>query len=356
MSLDEALAILQKAHAGFCWKNNQSNIHAFARILTPFARGLIGFQERIPLWFFSGNRPRCGKDYLNGVTQITYMGHAFEDVAIMDKPDETVKRITSALRAGRRFMHFANCQHHLNDVALIQAITGPTFNARSLGSNDANSDLELPNEIDFSISANISLTYQEDIEPRFRKIDLAYFEEDANKRIFPNQFLHDWVKQYRTTVLSAISSIFRHWIKTGAPRGKTVFNSFPRWAEIVGGVMQTANLGDPCLPHEGEDLIGGDQRERAMRDLFKACYEKMPEERLKKSDIYDVIKENGETYPGLEWFGNLDSHSEDKGFAKQRTGKALALFNKRILGGIRLILDTSNQKSEQWRYKFTKNL
>jgi hypothetical protein len=102
----------------------------------------------MPLWYFVGNRPRCGKDYLNGVTQIVYLGHAFEDAPITDNYEETNKRIVSALRAGRRMMHFANCQHHLNDPGFIQAITGPTINARSLGTNDAKSDLELPNEID----------------------------------------------------------------------------------------------------------------------------------------------------------------------------------------------------------------
>jgi hypothetical protein len=60
MSCPEAIAVLEKAHAGFCWKNEQSKVHAYARILTPFARGLMGFGERPPLWFFGGNRPRCG--------------------------------------------------------------------------------------------------------------------------------------------------------------------------------------------------------------------------------------------------------------------------------------------------------
>jgi hypothetical protein len=52
MSCPEAIAVLEKAHAGFCWKNEQSKVHAYARILTPFARGLMGFGERPPLWFF----------------------------------------------------------------------------------------------------------------------------------------------------------------------------------------------------------------------------------------------------------------------------------------------------------------
>ena len=356
MSLEEAIGVLEEAHVGFCWKNEQSRVHAHARLITPYARGLMGFRERPPLWFFGGNRPRCGKDYLNGVAQITYLGHPFEDVAIAENSDETIKRIVSALRSGRRMMHFANCQHHLDDVGFIQAITAPTLGARSLGSNDAKSDLELPNEIDYSISANIGLTYREDVEPRLRKIELAFFEEDPNKRTFPKPFLHDWLRENRVQVLSAIHSLFRHWMRAGAPVGKTLFNSFPRWAQVVGGVMVACGLGDPCLAHEGEDLIGGDQKEKAMKVLFAVGYEDSPEEWIKKTDVYDIITKQCENHPALEWFGSLngDAKPGDKHFAARRTGNALSAFQNRIFNGVQLQIDTSTQKSQQWRYRFTR--
>jgi len=200
------------------------------------------------------------------------------------------------------------------------------------------------------------LTYREVVAPRLRKIELAFFEEDPNKRTFPNPFLHDWLRENRVRVLSAIHSIFRYWIKAGAPAGKTLFNSFPRWAQVVGGVMSVANLGDPCLPHKGEDLIGGDQKERAMKALFSACYEESPENWIKKSEMYDVITKQSENTPALEWFGNLngDAKPSEKRFATTRTGNALSAFQNRILNGVQLQIDTSNQKSQQWRYKFTK--
>jgi hypothetical protein len=356
MPLEEAVKIIEQALAGFCWDIPQSKIHAIARMITPYARGIIGFSERTPLWYFVGNRPRCGKDYLNGITQIIYSGHAFEDAPITDNYEETTKRIVSALRAGRRMMHFANCQHHLNDPGFIQSITAPTINARSLGSNDAKSDLELPNEIDYSLSANVGLTYREDVEPRLRKIELAFFEEDANKRTFPNPFLHDWIKANRSQVLSAIHSLFQHWISKGAPSGKTLFNSFPRWAEVVGGVMVTCELGDPCLAHEGEDLIGGDLREVAMKALYGVAFETYPEEWINKGDIYDLIREQRENNDRLEWFGNLNGDSKEKSFATNRIGKALSSFQNRQLGGVKLEIDTSAAKSQQWRFKFGKVL
>jgi hypothetical protein len=213
----------------------------------------------------------------------------------------------------------------------------------------------LPNEIDYSLSANVGFTYREDVEPRLRIVDLAFDQEDANKRVFPNPFLHDWIRENRVKIISSIAALYRHWIKEGSPLGQTPFTSFPRWAEVVGGVMKAAGLGDPCLPHEGEELLGGDRKERAMRALYCACYAEFPETWMKKADIYDVIKQQLDNYPGLEWFGDLTSE-KDKRAAATRTGNALSAFKKRILNDTRLVIDTSLKNTQQWRYKFTKTL
>src|SRR5208282_1730145 len=97
------------------------------------------------------------------VSQLLYLGRAFEDAPVGESSEETRKRITTALVAGRRMMYFANCQHHLSD---------PTFRTRMLGATSAESDLELTNEMEFALSANVGITYKEDYERRMRKIVL----------------------------------------------------------------------------------------------------------------------------------------------------------------------------------------
>jgi hypothetical protein len=182
LDIEPALKILEQAHVGFEFTSPQSKTHAYARFLTPFFRGIIGYSEPVPCWFFNGNRPRCGKDYLAGITQITYEGFPFEDAAIGDKPEETCKRITAGLMAGRRFFHFANCQGYLQDKCFIQAITDMIWRDRLLGGNSAANDLQIPNEAEYSISANQGLTCRDDVPPRVRKINLAFYDEDANAR------------------------------------------------------------------------------------------------------------------------------------------------------------------------------
>ena len=91
----------------------------------------------MPLWTFTADRPRAGKDYLNGVAQTLYSyGYAFED-SPLECSEETEKRITAALAAGRRSMHIANQQgSYFDDQALIAAITGTVWCSRRLGSKE----------------------------------------------------------------------------------------------------------------------------------------------------------------------------------------------------------------------------
>ena len=53
MNLEKARnLILNDVYSGFCFKDEQSKTHVIAGLLTPYLRGIIGFSNRIPLWFF----------------------------------------------------------------------------------------------------------------------------------------------------------------------------------------------------------------------------------------------------------------------------------------------------------------
>ena len=75
MPIKEAWSLIADLFSGFCFTNEQSRIHAIARLLTPFARALLGWTTRVPLWIYIGSRPRCGKDYLSGCIMIIYEGY-----------------------------------------------------------------------------------------------------------------------------------------------------------------------------------------------------------------------------------------------------------------------------------------
>jgi DNA polymerase I-like protein with 3'-5' exonuclease and polymerase domains len=358
VSLTYAVEVLKRLHRDFCFTNEQSRTHALAALLTPFSRAIIGWTTRTPLSFYSGNRPRTGKDYLAAIRLLVYEGHAFEDLPIGKESEETAKRIMAAARNGRRFMHFSNCQTYLEDAYLTQALTNRVISGRRLGSNDASSDLSLPNEIEFSLSANVGLTYREDFEPRMRKIELAFFEEDPNERKFKDKFLHRTITENRSLILSAIAALFNHWALQGFPLGKTDFISYPEWAHTIGGIMTCAGLGDPCLPFASSYETGGDLKTAAMTALFGLCFENFADAWVSKSRIYQAIhhameQEDAEPDSALGWFGPMEG-TEEARKNQTRLGIQLRIFKDRILGGIQLLLNDRSANSSRHLYRFTR--
>ena len=138
MALEKALKILQAIHAEFCFTNDgekqsqQSRTHAMARLLTPFARGILGWTTRVPLWFYFANRPRAGKDYLAALPLLVYEGYAYEDFPLGKDSEETSKRIISAARNGRHYMHFSNCQGYLRTATLPRFSPTPSSGPAAL--------------------------------------------------------------------------------------------------------------------------------------------------------------------------------------------------------------------------------
>lgn len=328
----------------------QSVTHALARMITPYCRGLMGWDARFPLWHFAANRPRAGKDYLAGVTHLIYEGRTCEDAPLDRDSEETRKRITAAMMSGRRIMHFANCQGHIQDPQFIGAITSKTFAARNLGSTEAKADLVMPNEIEFSLSANVGLTVREDVEPRTRRIALQFYDENPNGRSFTRPDLHGWVLENRPLLLGAVAALVQHWINQGCPPGPIPFNSFPEWSRVVGGIMTSCGLPDPCQPHEHVEDLGGDRQERAMRAVFRIGFDHHPDAWIEKSRLFELL-EAATDCDELTFFaqdGDLSSRS-----AKVRIGKALRQFRGRHLEGIQLHIE-DNTKSERQRVMFAR--
>ena len=111
IEIQEALQIIRFIYYCFNFTSKQSRVNAMSTIFTPFLRGIIGVTTRAPLAFYTANRPGTGKDYCAALPGILFDGIAAEDQPIQRKDaPETAKRIICAQLAGRRRMHFANCQ------------------------------------------------------------------------------------------------------------------------------------------------------------------------------------------------------------------------------------------------------
>ncbi len=350
MTVEDAKDVLVGTVSEFCFKDAADKEMAISYLLTPACRGLYNnITNRTPLYLIKGNRPGTGKDYLAGVVGIIYEGRAIDDPPLTrDNNEEVGKKITAALIQGRKRMHFSNCKGYLNNSYLEQALTSENSKHRILGKSE---EVELPNEMDFSVSANVGLKYPADLWRRCRSINLFYAEEDINARRFKRPDLHNYINMNRGKILSAIFTLIKDWHEAGMPSGNT-FASFPEWARVVGGIMKHHGLGDPCVTLE-DDAVGGDSETTMMKEIFAYLWEKRGTDAMKVKDIREAVA-YGTDENNLPDAPNIFFDVEDKE-GKVRFGLLIKKFAGRILGDIKLELCEGEELKPSFRkkYRFT---
>ena len=349
MKLEEAKKILLKVFGEFCFKTKQDYTNAIAGLLTPFLRGLFSkFNVRPPIFFYLGNRARCGKDYCAGISGIVHEGQALEEPPInsgkQGNSDELRKKILSAMINGKKRLHFSNNKGFINNPVLESVSTAVRYSDRILGKNEV---LTFDNELDFSLSGNVGVTYTPDFANRCRFIRLFYDLEDANAREFKNPNLHAWISDNRNKILSALFSLVKNWRDEGGKDGTIPFTSFHEWANICGGIMECAGYGSPCVPDKETLVLGGDSETVEVKRLFELCYEKYPEQFIKKSQIRDIIIEDSELFSYL----NFKEKSDQTKF-----GRKITKFIGRVFSNIKLTLKDNTVRTPRQELKFTKEI
>ena len=346
MGLSEALRWLLQdlfglpEHGGFWWHDEQARIHALARFITPFCRGLMDWR-RTPLWIFDGNREGCGKDTCADITHIAYTGRSIICAPLSKEcDDEMRKRITSALLAASRFFHLANMKGHVR-YASLEAATDDSgvWEDRRLGVSET---ITLPNETEFSFSAN-NATWEPDIERRCRRIRLRFTPDDINGHRYRHTDIKGWVRRHRSELLSAVATLVNEWVRQGSPDGPSPFTSFPEWGRVVGGILHCVGLPDPCRPHEDSN-VSGDQATKAMRDFFELAFTRFGDREVLKKEFQEFVQQDEGVHELFDW---LD-------FAARRGltsfGKIVAKFDKRELGGITFRLKQTSKNFGTYRF------
>lgn len=352
MNIKDAVKLLNKIYKDFCFKSQQDYINSVAGLLTPALKGLYSeFNVRDPIFFYRGNRERVGKDYNANITGIVYEGQALEEPPISNNErggssnDEVRKKIMAALIQGRKRFHSSNNKGLINNAVLEGITTSRTHSDRILGKNEI---LTFDNEINFSLSGNIGTTLTPDLANRSIFINLFYDKEDVNARIFDTPDLHGWIKNNRELILSAIYSLIRNWVDKGCPKGSLAFASFPEWAAICGGIMESANIGNPCQKSDKDLGVASDSETEEMKILFEMCFEKMGSIWLKKSDIKNIMIESEEAiFSYIDW----NKMPDQVKFAK-KVGK----FVGRILSDIKFVCKDDGVRASRREYKFVKEI
>lgn len=235
----------------FAYGSPQDECHSFARFLTPFCRGLMGWNKG-PVWTFEADDPGTGKDTLADLTHVQQTGAEIGYAPTSDA-EEMRKAISSFLLAGGSFFHLGNVRGVFRCAPFEQASSATLiFQDRLLGQNKT---LHLRNEAEYSFSANDAV-FSPDILRRCRRIFQRWKGESVNHRVFRIRGIIGWTFRNRSLLATAVLTLIQAWWRerhgsdhrdTGSPLCE--FSSFPRWAEIVGNLCLWAGFGNPTRDH-----------------------------------------------------------------------------------------------------------
>lgn len=353
MSLEDAKKLITLIFKEFPFQEHQDYINAVAGFITPFLRGLYSnFNIRSPIFFYLANRERAGKDYCAGVTGMLYEGCALEEPPISgekndmsNREEELRKKLLSAFISGRKRLHFANCKGHINNSTFEQVSTATVYSDRILGKSEV---IKVDNELEFSLSGNIGVSYTPDFANRCRFVRLMFADEDANGREFENPQLHNWVLKNRGNILSALYSLVRNWVDKGMPKGTVAFTSFPEWADICGGIMEAAGYDSPCKSDKSTYNLGGDVESDGMKLLYEYMFDHAPNVYMTKSEIRSYLLQGNANHILPEM--DLTDRSGQTKF-----GFLIEKFVNRVMSDIKLLSDNTERTARR-KYKFTKEM
>jgi len=352
MSLEEAKNILESIFKEFCFKDEkQDRINAIAGLLTPFCRKLYKKEtSRTPIIFYKSNRPGAGKDYCAGITGLVYEGVIIDETPLCNDSgthdDEFRKKVLSTFRIGKNRIHINNNRGFLKSAELEYLATSENFSDRVLGSS---TKLEFPNTLEISMSANAEIQYTVEFSRRCIFVNLFLAVENPNERKFEKPNLHDWVLENRENILTALYTLVKNWFEMGMPGGTTPYASYPEWARVVGGIMESAGYATPCVNNDSTLELGGDKKTQDIKKFFELAYAKWGDIWVDKTTLYTALNTHDSEFSEL--FSWIEWDNEKK--AKIEFGSLLRSKVNCIISGI-LLQEEDDKNSTSRKYKWTK--
>jgi hypothetical protein len=151
------------------------------------------------------------------------------------------KRITAFLLEGSAMVVVDNAKFSIESAELCAAVTSPTFCDRLLGTNTS---VEVISRCLWVFTGN-ALHPVGDIVRRCFWIRLDPKTSAPERRAgFRHPDLMGWVLEHRADLIRSLLILGRWWFLSGSPLSTTVpaCGNFTRWAQVVGGVLESAGI------------------------------------------------------------------------------------------------------------------
>jgi len=198
-------------------------------------------------------------------------------------------------------------------------ITSPQNGGRVLGTSEA---YDCPNETHIMFTGN-GATLTRDMTRRSQIISLFMKEERAEDRRFKRTLDNHVLSTMRPRILSAVWALIRNWNEAGRPEPSLPYPSFPEWAKVIGGIVESA--GYVCPLHTPKNVIESvDEELSSIRVLVGTMG---VGRNYANTELASLCRE-------LEIYGSLVGRSEEEQTPGMKIafGRMLQSYSGRIIG------------------------
>jgi putative DNA primase/helicase len=234
-----ALALLVDLLAEFPFVDDASRSVALSMVMTPVLRGALF--PAVPLHAATGPAPGTGKSYLADLASVIATGERCAVIAVACKPEETEKRLISAVLAGYPIIALDNCNAELAGDFLCQASERPVLQLRPLGSSAI---VRVSNTVTAFANGN-NLVVVADLVRRTLICRLDANMENPEERIFKADPVSA-VLADRGRYVAAILTIARAYIVAEKPDLLPPLPSYQGWSDFVRGPLVWLGCSDPA--------------------------------------------------------------------------------------------------------------
>jgi hypothetical protein len=238
-ALERIPPFTRRALKEFCWATEADLVNALGFLLT----GLLvnRFVETPhPVGLLDGNQKGVGKTLFVDVLGILLDGVEPRRIRLCSD-DELEKKLGANLRdSPSSILFFDNVRQKIDSTVLEQNALSPILSIRQLGHS---ANITRPNSFLWVVTSNRTEA-TEDFVSRVLPIRLRY-EGDPKERDFdtdPGSF----AREHRQEILGELAGMVLAWKSAGMLPGIKKHRC-KRWAEVVGGILGAAGLGDLFL-------------------------------------------------------------------------------------------------------------
>ena len=316
MSGTQGAEAIRDLLAEFPFADSQRSLAvSVAAMLSMFCGGLLPKGCLRPVFVYVANAEGAGKTMLATCAIHPVHGSANANT----KPDtegEWQKLALATVREGLGYLLVDNVKGHFSSPTLEAFATAPEWTGRLLSFNKTFTG---ENNVTVFVTGN-GATVSPDIRRRALFVELFMEQERAEDRVFKRTMDFHELTRLRPVILSALWGIVRAWNEAGRPEPSRKHASFPRWAEVVGGIVEHAGFGCPLETAQIANAADVDLDD--MRALAAAMD---PNDRMTFDEVVSLCRDRGLFDRIIGPSGDLDRS------AKSAFGKLLSKYEKRIL-------------------------